>query len=441
MEHSPVHYVQIDETLCNGCVRCMQACANKAIRIRDEKARIEGICIDCGNCIRVCERRAIKASTAGSDALKLSRFTIVSVSPVLYSQFGEHVMPNDILLALRRVFNHVYDQSYTMELFNVATELYIKENRNQERAPWPLISPICPVVNRIITYRFPELYDHILPILTPREIAARELKKRFYDRTIFKPEEIGVYHVTPCSAKMISIKEPVLANCSYLDGAVGINEIYDVVLKNLSDVEGDVVLHRSGGVGLGWAHSGGEIAGLESGNYLAVSGIEETIRYLEKIEMGLLRDIEYVEFRACPEGCIGGLMTAADKYQAKRTVQRLVRTFGIEKRVKVEYASKLYQEGWFFCEEEMKCSPRVPTPRLSISDAIRRQEKVEKILRNLPGKECGLCGSPDCRTFAEDVVDGRNRMENCICRLRPRNEEFKGPQVNGRKEEGWNESA
>ena len=350
-------------------------------------------------------------------------------------------MPKEILLALRKVFNHVYDQSYTMELFNVATELYIKENRKQAGAPWPLISPICPVVNRIITYRFPELFRHILPIITPREIAARELKKRFYDRTVFKPEEIGVYHVTPCSAKMISIKEPVLVKSSHLDGAVGINEVYDVVLKNLSDVEGDVVLHRSGGVGLGWALSGGEIAGLESGNYLAVSGIEETIRYLEKIEMGLLGDIEYVEFRACPEGCIGGLMTAADKYQAKRTVQRLVRTFGMEKRVKTEYAAKLYEEGWFFCEEEGRCSPQVPSPRLSISEAIQRQEKVEKILQGLPGKECGVCGSPDCRTFAEDVVDDRNRFENCICRLRPRKCNKRRTEVYGRREEGRNERA
>ncbi len=441
MEYSPDHYVQIDAELCNGCVKCMQACANKAIRVRDEKARIEGICIDCGNCIRVCPRRAIKATTAGSDALKLSRYTIVSVSPVLYSQFGEGVMPNEILLALRKVFNHVYDQSYTMELFNVATELFIKESRKQTGTPWPLISPICPVVNRLIVYRFPELFKHILPFLTPREIAARELKRRFYDRSVFKPEEIGVYHATPCSAKMISIKDPVLVKYSYLDGAVGINEIYDIVVRNLSDVEGDVVLHRSGGVGLGWALSGGEIAGLESGNYLAVSGIEETIRYLEKIEMGLLGDIEYVEFRACPEGCVGGLMTAADRYQAKRTVQRLVRTFGTEKRVKPDYAAKLYEEGWFSCETDAICSPRVPAPRLSISDAIKRQEKVERIVRSLPGKECGLCGSPDCRTFAEDVVDDRNRLQNCIFRLRPRKGDKQRAEEHVSKEEGRYESA
>jgi hypothetical protein len=192
---------------------------------------------------------------------------------------------------------------------------------------------------------------------------------------------------------------------------------------------------------LGWALSGGEIAGLESGNYLAVSGIEETIRYLEKIEMGLLGDIEYVEFRACPEGCIGGLMTAADKYQAKRTVQRLARTFGMEKRVKIEYAAKLYQEGWFFCEEEGRCSPQLPSPRLSISDAIQRQEKVEKILRHLPGKECGICGSPDCRTFAEDVVDDRNRLENCICRLRPQKKEEQRSPMIPRREERRNERA
>ena len=56
----PVHYVEVDEDLCTGCVLCMKACPMKAIRLRDNVARIEGVCIDCMECARVCPRGAIR---------------------------------------------------------------------------------------------------------------------------------------------------------------------------------------------------------------------------------------------------------------------------------------------------------------------------------------------------------------------------------------------
>jgi hypothetical protein len=180
-------------------------------------------------------------------------------------------------------------------------------------------------------------------------------------------------------------------------------------------LEEDVVLHHSSGVGIGWGMSGGEAMGLGLRNYLAVSGIEETTRYLEKIEMGLFDEVEYFEFRACREGCIGGPMTVVDTYQAKRTLQKLVRMFGVEKRVKYAYVRKLYKEGWFFNPSRQNLGQEAAAGR-SIPQAIRRQEEVDRILRLLPRKECGACGSPDCRTFAGDVVDGRVSLANCVFR-------------------------
>ena len=46
----PVRYVQIDESLCNGCVLCMKACPTKAIRIKEGLAQVQGFCINCGEC-------------------------------------------------------------------------------------------------------------------------------------------------------------------------------------------------------------------------------------------------------------------------------------------------------------------------------------------------------------------------------------------------------
>jgi len=415
-ESQPVQYVEVDEKLCNGCVLCMKACPTKAIRVRNDLASIEGVCIACGECINVCSRGAIKAVTTCDDYFNGAGYSIVSASSALYSQFGDKVMPNDILLGLRRMgFRHVHDQGYTNEMFNVAMELYVRERRVEMKLPFPVISPICPVVVRLIAYRFPSLLKHFPPLIPPREIVAREPKRRFSAKYGYRPEEIKVLHISPCPGKMICIKEPVLQNSSYLDGAIGINNIYNSLKQNILEVEEDIVLHHSGGVGLGWAMSGGEVAGLDL-DCLAVSGIQETIRYLEKIEMGLLHDIDYIEFRTCTAGCLGGPFTVADKYQAKNIVKRYVRMFGVEKRVKYEYAKKLYEDGWFFPDRE-SAPLEEKAPRISASETskgIERQNRVEEILRLLPRKECGACGSPDCRTFAEDVIDEKISLRSCL---------------------------
>ena len=408
-------YVEIDEDQCTGCVLCMKACPTKAIRVKDGRvARIEGVCIDCGECVRTCTKGAIKAASPKRDGFTASSDLVISPSTVLYSQFGEDYLPNDILLGLKRMgFGYVHDQSYTSEMCNFAVELFIKENRKKPDSPFPLISPACPVVVRLISYRFPSLLKHIPPLATPREIVAREAKKRLSAKYGCSPEEIGVLHITPCPALADFAKESVSQErYPRKDKAVGINSIYETLKKNIQEIDDDRVLHHSSGIGIGWGMSGGEIAGMKR-NCLAVSGLDETIRYLEKIEMGLLQEVDYIECRICAEGCLGGPFTVADKYQARHLLQKLVLMFGVERRIKYKYVIKLYKDGWFFTERDRTAFKDVASP-LSISDRIERLNRVEETLRSLPRKECGVCGSPDCRAFAEDVVDGKTTLKDCI---------------------------
>jgi Na+-translocating ferredoxin:NAD+ oxidoreductase RNF subunit RnfB len=417
LEPGAVHYVEVDEKLCNGCVLCMKACPTKAIRVKNGLACVEGICIDCVECVRVCPRGAMKALSAERVDLIDSGKYVVSPSTVLYSQFGEDVLPNDVLLGLRRMgFRYVHDQSYTSELYSFATELYIREMRKKPDAPFPVISTVCPVVLRLIEHRFPSLLNHISPLATVREIVAREAKKRISLKDGIPPEAVKVLHITPCPAMKVQITAPFFEDPSYSERAMGINRIYEALEKNIREVEDDRVLHYSSGVGLSWGISGGELAGLNR-NGIAVSGLHETIRYLEKVEMGLLKDIDFLECRVCREGCIGGPSTVADRYQTKNLVQRFIRMFGVERRIKYKYVIKLYKAGWFFRGKDRVISEATST-QLSISERIEWQKRVEDIHRSLPGKECGVCGAPDCRTFAEDVADKRAGLEDCVY-LRP----------------------
>ena len=46
--------------------------------------------------------------------------------------------------------------------------------------------------------------------------------------------------------------------------------------------------------------------------------------------------------------------------------------------------------------------------------------QMDEIYELLPQIDCGSCGSPTCRAFAEDVVKGECRVEDCIVLLKKR---------------------
>ena len=55
-----------------------------------------------------------------------------------------------------------------------------------------------------------------------------------------------------------------------------------------------------------------------------------------------------------------------------------------------------------------------------IVEAMRKIEQMEEITARLPGYDCGSCGSPTCKTFAEDIVRGFATELDCIHILKER---------------------
>ncbi len=416
MTKETVHSIHIIEEKCIGCVHCVVACPTRAIRVKEGKARIiDDLCIDCAACLRVCPYEAIHSHTTSFAALDAFDYKVAIPSTVLYGQFGPKTTPAEILSALRRIgFDEVYDLSSICELNNAATEEYL----NEHPQPRPFITSTCPVVIRLIQRRYPALCNQILPMEPPREIAAKILRTILPKSLGIPAEKIGIVHITPCSAKMVSINSPATLEKSYLDGAISVRDIYPQLLNALRKGEEDSVMRhlfpetQFSGIGMGWSLSGGETRGLKNHRAVAVSGVRDTMKVLDQVEAGLLQDVDILECTVCPDGCVGGPLEVENRFLAKGRILQLVDAAGKNAVVDPKDVSRLYHKNFLSFDHPLK--PADPQPLdADPAKAIAKARRRERILKALPRKDCAACGAPDCRTLADDIVRGLAHIEDC----------------------------
>lgn len=409
------HSVTLDVKKCKGCTNCIKGCPTEAIRVRNGRAYIlENKCIDCGECIRVCPNNAKYASTDSISRLKDFKFTVALPAPSLFGQFKEGTTIKNIVSALNKLgFDEVYQVPLAAEEVSVAIREYI--NRNGEIRP--LISSSCPAVVRLIQVRFPELIRNIIPIKAPMEIAAKRAKEILSKKLGYSLEEIGVFFISPCPAKATSVKRPIGAKRSYVDGVFSISGIFSEIVKNLDGEAFQSIFEDASGLGIGWGRSGGENIAIGGDNYLAVDGIQNCIEVLEEVEMNKLSDVDYIECQACIGGCIGGALTVENQYIARVKLRRLSEKIGFQSNLNTDSIIKQFNEGYYHLEEKI-----LPKSAFKLDDdlveAIRKMDLLEKTVKDLPGLDCGSCGSPNCRALAEDIVKGQANETDCIFKLR-----------------------
>jgi uncharacterized Fe-S cluster-containing protein len=44
---------------------------------------------------------------------------------------------------------------------------------------------------------------------------------------------------------------------------------------------------------------------------------------------------------------------------------------------------------------------------------MQKARRRNRLFKQLPGKDCGACGAPDCWTLADDIVRERGRLSDC----------------------------
>lgn len=411
------HSVRLDKERCRGCSNCLMHCPTEAIRVRGGRAHIiKELCIDCGNCIRVCAYHAKVALTDTLEDLQHFEHRIALPAPSFFAQFhGQAHSVGQVMDALRDIgFDAVYEVARGADLVTRAA----RELLNGRSLPRPLISSACPAVMRLVQVRFPSLLPHVVPLQQPMEVAARLARRDYCRAHGLKAQQVGVFFITPCPAKMTAIRSPLGQERSHADGALAMTEVYGAVLPHLAAHRHSQTASQASPLGMAWAGSGGEAAATGRERVLSVDGIDNVIRVLEEVENGKLTDLDFLECGACVGGCVGGPLVFDNNYVAANTLNQIVRAM-----------PRVDPDDLHRPEDPSPGSLRMDRPVLpneqlrldeDIDLAIRKMDQMNAILERLPGYDCGSCGSPSCATFSEDIVRGYCVEMDCIYLLKDR---------------------
>ena len=404
------HSVLLDESKCTGCTTCLKHCPTEAIRIKSGKAVINSVrCIDCGECIRNCPHKAKRAVCSKLSDMERFKWKIALPAPSLYGQFDNLEDINYVLDGLIKIgFDDVFEVAKAAELVTAYTRLYLKTDGVKK----PAISSACPVVVRLISLRFPSLLDHVIHMLPPMEVAARLAKEKAKEEhPELSSDEIGVCFISPCPSKSSYVKNGFAGYKSYVDEVVSMSDIYFSLISKMRKDENVPERSETGRLGVSWARSGGEATALFNSDYLAADGIENVIRVLDQVETGNIPQLEFIELNACTSGCVGGVLTIQNPFIAKARLQTIRRYLPVSQNKPEKDASDYIPESYLFDD----LPEYQPISRLgnSIAESMRMMADIQKLRTDLPGIDCGACGAPTCKAFAEDIIKKLACLDGC----------------------------
>ena len=381
------------------------------------KAKIlDDRCIDCGSCLVACPHHAMIAVTTPLTGRTEFPYNIVIPCTALYSQFRSLNDLEDVYEGLYAMgFDAIYEEARAAEITAEAMRMYLRSGE----ASYPVISCSCPVIPRLVTTLFPNLIDNLSPFVSATEVAARVAKEEFSQVMGVPKESIGCYYIAPCAAKMTNIKNPLGISKSEINGVYAMRDIYAQLLPLVGKGGGKhrQVAFPAGAYGLGTAVIGGMSTAVGTEHYLAVDGIYNVMQCLEEIDNERLRKVMLVEAAACNGGCVGGPLMFENNFVAKNRNRRLANSQARSDLEHDPHVLKFVKSPLIRYDQEFH--PR-SVMKLSedMAEAMRMMDRLEEINRSLPGLDCGSCGSPSCRTLAEDIVRGQAVEMDCIFKLR-----------------------
>jgi len=399
----------------------MNVCPTEAIRIHGGKAELtDNRCVDCGKCYMACPVGAIIVEQDDFSRIFEYQHRVALIPNVLLGQFPEKVSINQICSVLHDLgFTHIFEVEHGTRILEGAMKEYMQMHSQTK----PLISTFCPAIVRLIQVQFPALIENLILLKAPLDIAATYLRKKLIAEGA-KADEIGIFYITPCAAKIAAVKSPVGEDTSDITGVINMDFIFNKVytsvkqghtgkntcqVPSLSALEPDEML---------WSLTEGE-SSLMPGRALAIDEISNVIEFLERLENEEHCDIDFLELRACDQSCAGGILTSGNRFFTVERLRKQAREVAQGKASKSEHHQADSMEQYRdYLMENIGLKKVLPRSMNKLDDdtkrAMLKMQMVREIMKSLPYVDCGLCGSPTCNALAQDIAQGRAEITHCI---------------------------
>jgi len=411
--HEFHHALNFCKETCIGCSHCMKVCPTQAIRVKGGKAELmPNRCIDCGECYRVCPVDAIKVEQDDFDLIFNFKYRVALVPGVLLGQLSEEINPRQIYSVLMEIgFTHVCEVETGAEILKKAMAGYI-QNHSEIR---PLISAFCPAIVRLIQVKFPSLVNHIIPMKPPLDVAGLYYKQLLISQGA-NEDEVGLFYITPCAAKIAAVKSPVGEEKSIINGVINMDFAYNKVLTTVKQSKANSCIlpddPNLSAEAILWSLTTGESANMP-GRSLAIDGINNVIEFLEELENEEVSDIDFLELRSCDESCAGGILTSTNRFFTAERLRNRAKLSGTGSGQE-HYINKFFDD----LSDNLYIDNIKPRSMLKLDEniggALEKMKKVNELMEILPYVDCGICGSPTCQSLAEDVVKEEAEISRCI---------------------------
>lgn len=412
------HALKILKEVCIGCSKCIHVCPTEALRIRDGKAELcETRCIDCGECYRVCPVSAIIIEQDDFSEIYNYKRRVALVPAVLLGQFPTDVSPKEVYNALMELgFTEVFEAENSAQVLKEFANTYIEDDEN----PKPIISSFCPAVVRLIQVKYPALVDNLMLLKPPLELSAMYYRQKLIGEGV-APEDIGIFYVTPCAAKIAAIKSPAGDDYSEVNGVINMDVIYNKVLLSIKQ-KTPKEKHVAPACAFDpqnilWSLTNGEASRID-GRSIAVDGVHSVTDFLELIENDEVSYVDFLELRVCNEGCAGGVLNSGNRFLTVARIKHRVEGLKALEDQKLPSEEECFGDFMPMFSEKIGVEPVKPRNILKLDEdmgiAMQKMERIHRLMKYLPGIDCGVCGAPSCQALAEDIVKGEGAMSNCV---------------------------
>ena len=363
----------------------------------------ESPCVLCGQCSLVCPTGAIVEKEYLDDVWDAiydpQKHVVVQTAPAvrvaLSEAFGKDagtIFTGQMVAALRKLgFDKIFDTNFTADLtiMEEGTELI---NRIKNKGVLPLFTSCSPGWIKFLEHHYPEFIENVSTCKSPQQMFGAVTKSYYAEKNGITVDDIVVVSIMPCTAKKFEASRGEMLGD--VDFALTTRELARMIKQagidvlNIEEEDYDELMGISSGAADIFGTTGGVMEAalrtayeiltgkeLEKLEFTQVRGIKGDIKeaeiavgdlnlkvavvntlgsarkMLDKIKNG--EEYHFVEFMACPGGCIGGggqpLAATEDTIQ-KRTaaLYEIDEMKELRKSHENPYIKKIYED--FFGE-------------------------------------------------------------------------------------------